>query len=82
LEWYILYYSLPFLDDITVKGLWIIYNREESLLGVYRYILEYIVWLNRVLIDLEWARCIISGVKSYFYKDEIIVVGYCYNGKG
>ena len=57
------------------------YNREESLLGVRRYILEYIVWLDRVLIDLERARYIILGVKSYFCKDKIIVVSYCYNGK-
>jgi len=53
-----------------------VYNREESLLGVYRYILEYIIWLDRVLIDLEQARYIILGVKSYFYKDRIIVVSY------
>ena len=58
------------------------YNREESLLGVCRYILEYIIWLDRVLADLEQARCIILGVKSYFCKDEIIVVGYRYNRKG
>ena len=32
--------------------------------------------------DLEQARYIILGVKSYFYKDEIIVVSYYYNGKG
>jgi len=59
-----------------------VYNREESLLGIRRYILEYIIWLDEVLADLERARCIILGVKSYFYKDEIIVVGYHYNGKG
>ena len=35
-----------------------------------------------MLIDLERARCIILGVKSYFCKDKIIVVGYRYNGKG
>ena len=29
------------------------YNGEESLLGVYKYILEYIIWLDRVLTDLE-----------------------------
>jgi len=29
------------------------YNREESLLGVRRYILEYIIWLDGVLADLE-----------------------------
>ena len=53
LKWYILYYALPFLNDIIVKGPRIIYSREESLLGVYRYILEYIMWLNKVLIDLK-----------------------------
>ena len=58
------------------------YNGEESLLGVRRYILEYIIQLDGVLIDLEQARYTILGVKSYFYKDEIIVVGYCYNRKG
>jgi len=58
------------------------YNREESLLGVRRYILEYIIWLDRVLADLERARCIILGAKSYFCKDKIIVVGYRYNRKG
>jgi CTP:phosphocholine cytidylyltransferase-like protein len=31
---------------------------------------------------LEQARYIILGVKSYFYKDKIIVVGYRYNRKG
>jgi len=64
LERYILYYALPFLDNILVKGLRITYNGEESLLGVRRYILEYIIWLDRVLRDLERARYTILGVKS------------------
>src|SRR6266700_2952371 len=79
---YILYYALPFLDNITVKGPQIIYNREKSLLGIHRYILKHIIWLDRVLTDLEQAGCTILGTKSYFYKDEIIVVNYHYNGKG
>ena len=58
------------------------YNREESLLGVRRYILKHIIWLDGVLTDLEQAGCTILGAKSYFCKDEIIVVGYRYNGKG
>ena len=58
------------------------YGGEESLLGVRRYIIEYIMWLDGVLADLEQARCIILGVKSYFYKNKIIVVGYRYNRKG
>ena len=40
------------------------------------------MWLDGVLIDLEQAGCIILGAKSYFYKDELIVVSYYYNGKG
>ena len=47
-----------------------------------RYIIEYIIWLDGVLADLERARYIILGVKSYFCKDKIIVVGYRYNRKG
>ena len=35
-----------------------------------------------MLIDLEQARYIILDVKSYFYKDKIIVVSYHYNRKG
>ena len=58
------------------------YNREESLLGVRRYILEYIIWLDRVLTNLERAGYTVLGVKSYFYKDEIIVISYRYNKKG
>ena len=73
---------MPFLDNIIVKGLQTAYNGEESLLGIRRYILEYIIWLDRVLIDLEQAGYTILGVKSYFYKDKIIVVSYYYNRKG
>jgi len=29
------------------------YNKEESLPGMRRYILEYIIWLDGVLADLE-----------------------------
>ena len=47
-----------------------------------RYILEYIIWLDGVLANLKRARYTVLGVKSYFCKDEIIVVGYCYNRKG
>ena len=55
---------MPFLDNIIVKGPQTVYNGEESFLSVYRYILEHIIWLDRVLADLEQARYIILGVKS------------------
>jgi len=59
-----------------------VYNREESLLSMRRYILEHIMWLNRVLTDLEQAKYIILGAKSHFCKDKIIVVSYHCNSKG
>jgi len=46
-----------------------------------RYILEHIMWLDRMLMDLERARYTILGIKSYFCKDKIIVVSYCCNRK-
>ena len=58
------------------------YNREESLPGVRRYILEHIIQLDRVLANLERARYTVLGVKSYFCEDKIIVVSYRYNRKG
>jgi len=58
------------------------YNRKKSLPGIRRYILEHIIWLDRVLTDLEQARYTILSAKSYFYKDEIVVVGYHCNRKG
>ena len=36
----------PFLDDVAVKGLCIIYGGEEILLGVCYYIIEYIQHLD------------------------------------
>jgi len=43
LEQHIPHHALLFLDNIIVKGPQTVYNREESLLGVRRYILEHIV---------------------------------------
>ena len=58
------------------------YNGKESLSGMRRYILKHIVWLDKVFTNLEWTGYIISGAKSYFYKDEIIIVSYHCNSKG
>ena len=53
LKQHILYHALPFLDNIMVKGLWIMYDGEKSLPGMRRYILEHIMWLDGVLADLK-----------------------------
>jgi len=53
LKWHILYHALSFLDNIIIKSLYIMYNGEDSLLSVRKYILKYIMWLDGVLVDLK-----------------------------
>jgi len=43
LKRYIPYYVLLFLDDIIIKDSQIVYNGEESLPNMRRYILEHII---------------------------------------
>ena len=74
--------AAPFLNNITIKGAKTTYRGKEALLGVRCYILKYIQQLNAILIDLERVGCIISGAKSYFYKSEIVIIGYLCNGNG
>ena len=38
----ILYNCMPFLNNIGVKGPMTMYNKEEVLLGVCRFVIEYI----------------------------------------
>jgi hypothetical protein len=50
---------LPFLDDISVKGLLSMYNDKEVILGVQQFVLEHIQSLDKTLVQLERARCTI-----------------------
>jgi len=47
-----------------------------------RYILENIIWLDKMLVNLKQAKYIILSAKSHFYKDKIIIINYCCNKKG
>ena len=64
LEDYILSKYLPFLNDISVKGLRIIYDNKKIVSNIYKYILKHLINLNRVLADLKRARYTISDKKS------------------
>ncbi len=55
-----------FLDDWRVKEPKTTYNNEEVPLGIWRYILEYIPYLDSVLANIEYAGVTISGAKSQF----------------
>ena len=65
-----------------VKRAKITYKSEETLLGVYYYILKHIQQLNTVFVDLEKVNYIISNTKSYFYKLKIVIIEYLCNNNG
>ena len=50
---------LPFLDDIGVKGPLSTYDDKEVIPGIRQYVLEHIQSLDKTLVQLERARCII-----------------------
>jgi hypothetical protein len=67
------------MDDISVKGPKTIYNNEEVVFGIRRYILEYIIWIDGILADLERVRCTILEAKSQFCMSGFRVIGFIYD---
>src|SRR5271167_3051469 len=72
---------LPFLDDIGVKGPISVYDGEETLPGIRRFVLEHIQSLDRTLVRLERAGCTI-GPKSQFCMNGIKLVGFVCGAEG
>ena len=66
----------PFIDDITVGGPKTDYGNEESLPGVRRFVLEHIIQLDAALADIERANATVSGRKSDWGMDRLVVVGF------
>ncbi|RCI14361.1 hypothetical protein L249_6003 [Ophiocordyceps polyrhachis-furcata BCC 54312] len=53
-----------FVDNIPVRGPETIYNNEEALPRIRRYIFEYLISLNKVLVNIKLASCTIARKKS------------------
>jgi hypothetical protein len=70
------------MDDISVKGFKTIYNNEEIISGIRRYILEHIIWMDGVLADLERVGCTTLGAKLQFCMPGLRVVGFIYDVLG
>src|SRR5438552_7523684 len=81
LEDLILKNCLPFLNNISVKGLLFIYNNKEAIPSIWQYVLKYIQSLNRTLVRLERAGCIIRS-KSQFCINRISIVSFVYKAEG
>jgi hypothetical protein len=67
------------MDDIGIKDPKTIYNNEEVILRIRRYILEHIIWMNRVLANLEKAGCTILEAKSQFCMPRFRVIKFIYD---
>jgi DNA-dependent RNA polymerase auxiliary subunit epsilon len=72
---------MPYLNNIRVKGPKTRYNNKEvsRLLGVYRFILEYIQNLDKVLADFERANTIVATTKIKLYIIGIKIVEFICN---
>jgi hypothetical protein len=51
------------MNDISVKGPKTTYNNEEVISKIRKYILEHIIWINKILTNLKRVGCTISGAK-------------------
>ena len=72
---------MPFLDDDRVKGPTTTYNNTKVLLGVRKFVIEYIQALDRTLERIKQARCTI-GPKSQFYINRVVLIGFVCSAKG
>jgi hypothetical protein len=72
---------LPFLDNISVKGLLSMYNDKKVILGVQQFVLKHIQSLDKTLVRLKRAGCTI-GPKSQFCINGISIVGFVCRAEG
>ena len=53
-----------FINDIDIKELRIDYNREKIVLDIQRFVKEYIVNIDKVLLEIKRVRVTISIDKT------------------
>ena len=70
------------MDNINIKNPLSCYKDKEMLSEIYQYILEAIQNFNRVFINLEYAKDIISVVKLRYIKEFLCIVEFIYRLKG
>ena len=77
LRYCISYITMPFLDDIPIKGC-PLEDKDETIGpdGCRKFVSDHIDDCEKVLQRLESARLTFSGEKSAFGQPEIMVVGH------
>jgi len=74
--------TMPFLDDIRVKGPYTTYNNKETLPRIWRYVYKHILNLDKTMDQIERIGAYI-GAKSQFCHNRMNIVGFIcrYNGR-
>ena len=68
---------MPFLNNISVKGLYTDYSKEITFLRIRRSVFEHILNLDKALERVEKAGAYI-GLKLQFLYNGIVIVKYIY----
>jgi len=72
---------MPFLNNISVKKPFTNYRQQKAYLRIRRFILEYILNLDKTLKQLKRSGTII-GAKSQFCQNEMNIIDYATNSAG
>jgi hypothetical protein len=70
------------MNDINIKGPKTTYNNEKVIFRIRRYILKYIIWMDRILANLERVGCTILRAKSQFCMLRLRVIGFICDALG
>ena len=71
-----------FIDDIGIEGLKIDYDREEAAPGIWQFVKEHIINVDKVLLEIECVGAMISTEKTQWYILGVKIVGYVYDLEG
>lgn len=75
--------TIPFIDDIPIKGPQTRYEQEDGSYetipenpGIRRFVWEHLQDVNRILQRMKYSGGTFSGPKAYICRDEFMVVGH------
>jgi hypothetical protein len=71
-----------FIDDIRIKGPDLTFNDEEVILRVRRYVLLYLINVDKVLVNLKLGGAIALVIKIQWYRTKGSFLGYLYSIDG
>ena len=55
------------------------YNNEEILPEIWQYMFKHFQYIDHILVSIKLAGAQISGEKSCWYHNDIIMIEYAYN---